>query len=204
MYADQFDIYTGNANPDLARKICRYLDVELGAGRGLPVRQREHLRQDPGQRPREGRLHRPAHESPGQPVDHGAADHDRRLQAGQRRADHGRRAVLRLRPVRQEGPAARADHGPPDRRHDHRRRRGPGPDDGPPPGPDPGLLQHPGRRADGRPPPLELLPPQAPRRPGRRHRPRLRQAGAHVRRDPRRARWRSSRSAASATSTAPS
>ncbi len=30
MYADQFDIYTGNANPDLARKICRYLNVELG------------------------------------------------------------------------------------------------------------------------------------------------------------------------------
>ena len=30
MYADQFDIYTGNANPDLARKICRYLGVELG------------------------------------------------------------------------------------------------------------------------------------------------------------------------------
>ena len=34
-----------------------------------------------------------------------------------------------------------------------RRRRGPGPDDGPAPGPDPGLLQHPGRRADrGQPP----------------------------------------------------
>ena len=30
MYADRFDIYTGNANPDLARKICRYLGVELG------------------------------------------------------------------------------------------------------------------------------------------------------------------------------
>jgi ribose-phosphate pyrophosphokinase len=31
MYADEFDIYTGNANPDLARKIARYLNVELGA-----------------------------------------------------------------------------------------------------------------------------------------------------------------------------
>jgi ribose-phosphate pyrophosphokinase len=30
VYADQFDIYTGNANPDLARKICRYLGVDLG------------------------------------------------------------------------------------------------------------------------------------------------------------------------------
>ncbi len=30
MYADQFDVYTGNSNPDLVRKICRYLGVELG------------------------------------------------------------------------------------------------------------------------------------------------------------------------------
>ena len=50
----------------------------------------------------------------------------------------------------------------------------------------------------------QLLPRQAARGPGRRHRPRLRQAGPDVRRAPRRARWRSSRSAASATSTGPS
>ena len=31
MYADQFEIYHGNSNPDLARKIARYLNVELGA-----------------------------------------------------------------------------------------------------------------------------------------------------------------------------
>jgi ribose-phosphate pyrophosphokinase len=30
VYADQFDIYHGNSNPDLARKICRYLGVEPG------------------------------------------------------------------------------------------------------------------------------------------------------------------------------
>ena len=30
MYADQFQIYHGNANPDLARKICRYLGMEPG------------------------------------------------------------------------------------------------------------------------------------------------------------------------------
>ena len=30
VYADQYDIYAGNSNPDLARKICRYLGVELG------------------------------------------------------------------------------------------------------------------------------------------------------------------------------
>ena len=112
VYADQFDIYTGNANPELARKICRYLGDRARAGRGLPVRQREHLRQDPRQRPREGRLPRPADLPPGEPVDHGAADHDRRLQAGERRPDHRRRPVLRLRPVGQEGPAARPDHAP--------------------------------------------------------------------------------------------
>jgi ribose-phosphate pyrophosphokinase len=28
--ADQFDVYTGNANPELARNICRYLGIELG------------------------------------------------------------------------------------------------------------------------------------------------------------------------------
>ena len=30
VYADQIEIYTGNANRDLARKICRYLDVKEG------------------------------------------------------------------------------------------------------------------------------------------------------------------------------
>ena len=30
MYADSFEIYHGNANPDLARKICRYLATEPG------------------------------------------------------------------------------------------------------------------------------------------------------------------------------
>ena len=177
---------------------------EPGKRRGLPVRQREHLRQDPGERPREGRLPGPADQPPGQPVDHGTADHDRRVQARQRRPDHRGHPVLRLRPLGQEGPAARPDHGPPDRRHDHRRRRGPGPDDGPPPGPDPGLLQHPGRRADRGPHALELLPPQAasrtpsssrtsasPSAPGR-------SPSCSTRRS------RSSRSGGSATSTAPS
>ena len=30
MYSDSLDVYTGNANPGLARKICRYLGEELG------------------------------------------------------------------------------------------------------------------------------------------------------------------------------
>ena len=28
--ADQFDVYTGNANPELARMISRYLGIDLG------------------------------------------------------------------------------------------------------------------------------------------------------------------------------
>ena len=60
--------------------------------------------------------------------------------------------VLRVRPVGQEGPAAGAHHGAPHRGHDQRRGRRPAAHDGPPPGPDPGLLQHPRRRADRGPP----------------------------------------------------
>jgi ribose-phosphate pyrophosphokinase len=30
VYADQFEVYHGNSNPDLARKICRYLSTEPG------------------------------------------------------------------------------------------------------------------------------------------------------------------------------
>ena len=30
LYADQFEIYHGNANPDLSRKIARYLGMECG------------------------------------------------------------------------------------------------------------------------------------------------------------------------------
>ena len=153
-----------------------------GPGRGLRVRQREHLRPDHRQRPREGRLPDPADLPPGQQVDHGAADHDRRLQASQRRPDHRRRAVLRLRPLGQEGPAARPHHRSPDRRHDDRGRGEPPAHRGPPSGPDPGLLQHPGGRADGRPPALRPLPPEAAREPGGGHGPGLCQAGPHLRR----------------------
>ena len=30
MYADQFEIYHGNSNPELSRKICQYLGVDSG------------------------------------------------------------------------------------------------------------------------------------------------------------------------------
>ena len=37
MYSDSFDVYTGNANDGLARKICRYLGVPLGQAEGPVV-----------------------------------------------------------------------------------------------------------------------------------------------------------------------
>ena len=44
VYADEFSIYAGNANRALAQDICRYLKTPDGRRRGLPVREREHLR----------------------------------------------------------------------------------------------------------------------------------------------------------------
>ena len=203
VYADQYEIYHGNANPELARKIAHWLGIRARPGRGVRVREREHLRPHPGQRPREGRLPRPAHVAAGQPVDHGAPDHDRRLQAGVRGADHGRGAVLRLRPLGQEGPAAGADHGPPDRGHDLGRRRRPDADDGPPPGPDPGLLQHPGGRAHRRPHAQPLLHrPPAPGG-GRGDGPRASRSAPGRSPSCSTRRWPSSRSGATATWTAP-
>ena len=118
MYADQFQIYHGNANPDLARKICRYLGMEPGpvnvfqfANENIFVQILDNVRE------KDVFIVQPTLE-PREPVDHGAADHDRRLQAGVGRADHRRDPVLRLRAVGQEGPAARADHGTARRRHD--------------------------------------------------------------------------------------
>ena len=181
LYADQFEIYFGNANPELARKICSYLGTQPGraevfqfANENIFVKILENVRE------KDVFLVQPTSHPVNQSIMELLImiDAFKRASAG---PDHRGDPVLRLRPLGQEGPAARPDHGPAHRRHDHRGRRGPGPDDGPPPGPDPGLLQHPGRRADRRPHALELLPLQEDRGPGRRHRPRLRQARPHVR-----------------------
>src|SRR5262245_30732660 len=66
-------------------------------GRSIRVQQREHLRADHGERPVEGRLHCPATLNTREPKRDGAADHDRRLQAGVGWSHHGRDAVLRVR-----------------------------------------------------------------------------------------------------------
>ncbi len=92
MYADQYEIYHGNANPELARKIAHWLASEPGraevfefANENIFVRILDNVRE------KDIFLVQPTSPSR-QPVDHGAPDHDRRLQAGVRRADHGRRA----------------------------------------------------------------------------------------------------------------
>ena len=92
MYADQFEIYHGNANPELARKIAHWLNSEPGqaevfqfANENIFVRILDNVRE------KDVFLVQPT-SRPGQPVDHGAPDHDRRLQAGVRGPDHGRRA----------------------------------------------------------------------------------------------------------------
>ena len=61
------------------------------------------------------------HCEPGERRDHGAADHDRRRQAGVGQAHHRRLPLLRLRPPGPQGRGPRADHGQAGRRHAHRR-----------------------------------------------------------------------------------
>ena len=107
VYADQFEIYHGNANPELARKIAHWLDSEPGQAEVFQFANENIFVTHPGQRPREGRLPRPAHVAAGEPVDHGAPDHDRRLQAGVARA--GSRPSSRTTPT--AGPTRRTSRG---------------------------------------------------------------------------------------------
>ena len=107
-----------------------------GQGRGRQVLEREHLPQDQPERPRARRFRHPADVSQRERLDSRAADHDRRAEAGVGQSDHGGHPVFLVRPLGQEGPAARADHGAADRRHaadgrresrvDHRSARRPG------------------------------------------------------------------------------
>ena len=71
---------------------------------GVRVRQRRDLRPLRGVGARLRRLRDPEPHRADQRVDHGAPDHGRRAEAGVGQADHGRDAVLRLRPAGQEAP----------------------------------------------------------------------------------------------------
>ena len=126
------------------------------AHRGQPRRLRQQRdpvplrRLDPGRR----RVHHAEPRRAGERLDHGAADHDRRRQAGVGQAHHRRVPLLRLRPPGPQGRGPRAHHGQARHRHagdrrrrSHRRRR-------PALEPDPGVLRRalrpPHGRADAR------------------------------------------------------
>ena len=132
MYADQFEIYHGNANPELARKIARYLGLERKA-EVFQFANENIFVEDPRQRPREGRLPRPAHLAPGQPVDHGALIMIDAFWQGRRGGSRSSRSTPTGGRTRRTSPGAY--HSAAHRRHDHGRRRRPGALDGPPPGP---------------------------------------------------------------------
>ena len=109
------------------------------------LRQRRDLRPLRRERPRMRRLRHPVAHLADQRVAHGAAHHARRAQARVGQAHHRRRAVLPLRPPRQEGPRPRADLRPPRRRPLQGRRRRPHHVRRPARRADPGLLRRPGR-----------------------------------------------------------
>ena len=149
MYADQFEIYHGNANPELARKIARYLGAECGkaevfqfANENIFVKILDNVRE------KDVFLVQPTSHPVNQSIMELLImiDAFKRASApaGSPRSSRSTPTAGRTRRTSRACPiTARliADM-------ITRRRRRPGPDDGPPPGPDPGLLQHPGRRAD--------------------------------------------------------
>ena len=134
--------------PTLAEEIADHLGVELGEPNLRRVRQRRDALPLRRVRPRRRRLHHPDPRRPtavGERRDHGAADHDRRRQAGLGQAHHRRVPVLRLRPPGPQGRGPRADHRQARRRHVHGRRRRPRDLGRPALRPDPGLLRRAGR-----------------------------------------------------------
>ena len=117
-------VFSGRAHPELAEEVATRAGHRAGADERLRLRQRRDLRAVRGVGARLRRLRHPEPHGADQRVDHGAADHGRRPQAGLGQADHRRAAVLRLRPPGQEAPRPRADLGPADGRpvQDGRRR----------------------------------------------------------------------------------
>ena len=142
---ETLDLYTGNANRELARKIGRYLGVQLGrcevfefANENIFVKILDNVREH------DVFLVQPTCS----PVQKSIMELLIMIDAF-KRASAGRiTAVVPYyaygRSDKKDQPRV-PDHGAPHRGHDQRRGRRPAADDGPPPGPDPGLLQHPGR-----------------------------------------------------------
>ena len=147
MYGD-LSIFTGNAHPATRRRRCATISKSNSARPKSSSSATRNLRQDQRERAREGRLRHPADCRPSTTAIMELLIMLDALQARIGWAHHSGHPVFRLRPHRQEGPAARADHGAAAGRYDPDGRRGPRADHGSARGPDTGLLQHPGRRAD--------------------------------------------------------
>jgi ribose-phosphate pyrophosphokinase len=149
LYADQFEIYHGNSNPGLARKICRYLGTEPGklevfqfANENIFVKILENVRE------KDVFIVQPT----SHPVNQSIMELLIMIDAF-KRASAGR--ITAVIPFYAYGRSDKKDQPrvpsrPGHRRHDHCRRRGPRPDDGPSPGQIQGFFNI-GRRVDRRP-----------------------------------------------------
>ena len=84
-------LFSGRAHPELAEEVAKHLGVELTPTSRVRLRQRRDLRPLRGVGPRLRRVRAAGHAAPINDLDHGAADHGRRAQAGLRQADHRRR-----------------------------------------------------------------------------------------------------------------
>ena len=142
-------LFAGRASKELASKVAGHLGIECGS-----VEVRDFANGETYARFGESVRGTDAfviqtHSAPGQRADHGAADHDRRPQAGVGQADQRRRPLLRLLPPGQEGPGPRADLGQAGGRHAGHRRGRPADHHGPALRADPGVLRRAGRPPDG-------------------------------------------------------
>ena len=141
----QLMFFSGRAYPELAEEVATHLGIEITptkltdfANGEIYARYLESVRGCDA-------FVIQSHTGADQQVDHGAADHGGRAQAGLGQADHRDHAVLRLRPAGQEGPRPRADHRAADGRPVQDRRRRPADVGRPAHLPDPGLLRRAGR-----------------------------------------------------------
>ena len=98
--------FSGRAYPELAEEVAEHLGCRDHPDEAARLRQRRDLRPLPGVGPGLRRVRHPEPHGSDQQVDHGAADHGGRAQAGVGQADHRDHAVLRLRPAGQEAAAA--------------------------------------------------------------------------------------------------
>ena len=145
MAFDNLMVFTGNANPKLAQKVAKQLNVQLGKASvskfsdgEVMVELLENVR---GKDVLRAAVDLRADERPPDGID----DHGRRAAALERGADHRGDAVLRLRaPGPPAAERAGGDLGEGGGEHADGGRREPGADDGPARRPDPGVLRHPG------------------------------------------------------------